>query len=146
MNNNNTIAIESFITFCDDMMIAEEGFLSKALSKLQTLFAKLILKIDKMVKKMKDNRLKKILTNLLSRAKRGLAKCKSLNEHNPDMVRELQEEYNEINEEVQEVVKEEVVNNVKETKKKVEKEESASTELNIKMDVMRVTHLESLII
>ena len=83
--NNNDIAIESF--------------LSKALSKLQTLFAKLILKIDKMVKRMKDNRLKKILTNLLSRAKRGLAKCKSLNEHNPDMVKELQEEYDEINDE-----------------------------------------------
>ena len=90
--NNNDIAIESF--------------LSKALSKLQTLFAKLILKIDKMVKRMKDNKLKKILTNLLSRAKRGLSRCKSLNEHNPELVRELQEEYNEINEEVQEVVKE----------------------------------------
>ena len=88
--NNNDIAIESF--------------LSKALSKLQTLFAKLILKIDKMVKRMKDNRLKKILTNLLSRAKRGLAKCKSLNEHNPDMVRELQEEYNEINEEASKIL------------------------------------------
>ena len=103
--NSNTLAIESFITFCDDMMIAEESF-SSIKSKIVTLFSKLVLWIENKVKKMKDGKIKSTLMKLLSRAKRGLAKSKSLKEHNPDMVKELQEEYKEINEEVQEVVKE----------------------------------------
>ena len=102
--NSNTIAIESFITFCDDMMIAEESF-SSIKSKIVTLFSKLVLWIESKVKKMKDGKIKSALMKLLSRAKRGLSKSKSLKEHNPELVEKLQTEYKEINEEVREVVK-----------------------------------------
>ena len=100
--------LESFITFCDDMQISNESFNFKSiLSKIQNVFSKLVLMIESKVKKMKDSKLKSILLRLLSRAKNGLSKCKSLREYNPDMIDRLTQEAEEIKEEYEEVVKEE---------------------------------------
>ena len=69
------------------------------LSKLQTVFSKLVLLIESKVKKMKDSKFKSTLLKLLSRAKIGLSKSKSLNTYNPDMVDELTKEAEDIKEE-----------------------------------------------
>ena len=94
--------IESFMNYCDEMYIANESF-SSIKSKIVELFSKLVLWIDKKVKSMKDSKVKSVLTKLLNRAKQGLSKSKSLNEHNPEMVKMLQEEAEEIKEEVEKV-------------------------------------------
>ena len=58
MNNNNTIAIESFITFCDDMMIAEEGFkdigksILNAINKVWQWFLKILKKAKDKIKSL----------------------------------------------------------------------------------------------
>ena len=88
---------ESFVAWCDDMTITTESF-SSIKSKIVTLFSRLVLWIEKKVKAIKNDKIKSKLLPLLSRAKQGLAKSKSLNEHNPDMVKKLQEEADEIKE------------------------------------------------
>lgn len=93
--------LESFISFCDDMMIANESF-SSIKSKLVEAFSKLVLWIESKVKKMKDNKIKSTLLSLLNRAKQGLAKSKSLNENNPEMVKKLQKEIVDIKDKVNE--------------------------------------------
>ena len=97
---NDNIAIENFIAYCDDMMIAEEGLFSKALSHIQTLFANLILAIENKLKSCKDSNIKKKLLRLLLRANTALSNCKSLNENNPEMVKKLQEEAESIQKEL----------------------------------------------
>ena len=94
--NNNTFAIESFISFCDDMYIVEESVFSTIKSKIIKLFTSLVLFLDKKVKKMKDTKLKKVLQNLLDRAKRGLNISKNMKEEDTEQAQELQREANEI--------------------------------------------------
>ena len=94
--------LESFINFCDDYQIANESF-SSIKSKLIAGFSKLVIWLDKKVKTMKDSRVKSGLLKLLNRAKAGLAKSNSLNDHNPEIVQELQKEMAEIKEEANKV-------------------------------------------
>ena len=96
----NTYTLESFISFCDDMQISNESFNFQSIkSKIVTIFSKLILLIESKVKKMKDSKFKSTLLKLLSRAKIGLSKSKSLREYNPEMVDELNKEAEDIKEE-----------------------------------------------
>lgn len=101
--NNNTFAVESFVSFCDDMMIAEESVFSTIKSKLISLFTKLVLFLDRKVKGMKDGKVKRTLQSLLDRAKRGLSKSKTLNDNNPELAQELQQEASEIKMEAEKV-------------------------------------------
>ena len=59
MANNNTFAVESFINWCDEMMIAEEGLIDKIKNKN-------ILKIKKTLKQyhLLKKRLKIIQTQI----------------------------------------------------------------------------------
>lgn len=78
------------------MQIAEESLISKALSKLQSLFAKLVNMITRKLRKVKPGKVRDRLLALLQRANKGLSKCKSLNKENPEMVKKLQREYEDI--------------------------------------------------
>ena len=105
--SNETFAIESFISFCDDMMITQESVFTSIKNGLIKLFARLVIFLDKQVKKMKDNRVKKVLQGLLKRAKDGLSKSKTLNENNPELVEILKQEAEEIQAEAEKVETEE---------------------------------------
>ena len=94
--NNNDIAIENFILYCDDMMIAEESVFTSIKNGLIKLFTRLVIFLDKQVKNMKDSRLKKILQSLLERAKRGLNISKSMKEGDEEITQELRQESEEI--------------------------------------------------
>ena len=77
---NDNIAIENFISYCDDMMIAEESVFTTIKNGLVRLFTRLVNFLDRQVNKMKDGRLKRILQRLLERAKRGLKISKNMKE------------------------------------------------------------------
>lgn len=96
------ITLESYIDYCSNMDITTESF-SSVKAALISGFSRLVLWIESKVKKMKDSKTKSILMKLLSRAKQGLSKSKSLNEHNPEMVKKLQEEMSVIKEETKNV-------------------------------------------
>ena len=108
--------LENFINYCDEYQIANEAF-EGIKSKIITLFSKIVLAIEKKVKQMKDGKIKSVLMRLLSRAKTGLSKSKSLNEKNPEMVKQLQEEANNIQEELKEIKEEKESNEDKDNKK-----------------------------
>ena len=98
---NNIYTLESFISFCDDMQIAEEASTFQNIkAKIVKIFSKLIDLIESKVKQMKDGKLKASLLKLLSRAKSGLSKSKSLNESDPEKAKELQQEARAINDEL----------------------------------------------
>lgn len=85
-------AIENFIDYCDDMMIAEEGFFLSFKNGLVKLINDIITKLISWISKMKDSKLKSVLLSLLTRAKNALNKTKQS---------ETMEELNEVSEEVE---------------------------------------------
>ena len=82
-------SLESFLIFCDDYQTAEEAAVSKIFYHLQNLFVKLIDVIEKQIKSMKDSNMKSSLMKLLSRAKNGLSKCKSMQKEDPELAKKL---------------------------------------------------------
>lgn len=76
MFDNNTRALESFMDYSAEVVM--ESVFTTAKASLVNIFSKLVLWIEGKVKKMKDGKIKKLSLELLSRAKRGLAKSKSL--------------------------------------------------------------------
>ena len=101
----NTYTLESFISFCDDMQITTEASTFQNIkAAIVKAFAKLINLIENKVKQMKDSNIKSTLLKLLSRAKTGLSKSKSLNESDPEKAKELQNEAKSINEELKKSV------------------------------------------
>lgn len=103
----NNYTLESFITFCDNMMISNESFSFKSIKDtIVNIFNGLVDLIESKVKTMNDSKLKSILLRLLSRAKSGLSKCKSLNENDKNKVDELKTEAEDIKEELNDVLEE----------------------------------------
>ena len=100
MTYNESIAIENFIDFCDDMQIAQEGFFSGIKAKIVKIFTDLVNFIERQVKKMKDGKVKRFLLDLLSRAKRGLNKSKTMNENDQNTAKQLQKEADDITERI----------------------------------------------
>ena len=101
-------SLESFIRFCDENQIAQESVFTSIKNGLIKLFTKLVIFLDKKVKKMKDGKVKKVLQGLLKRAKDGLSKSKTLNENNPELVEILKQEADDIQKEAEKVDTEEV--------------------------------------
>lgn len=100
----NQYTLESFVSFCDDMQITTEASAFQSIkAKIVKVFSKLIDLIENKVKKMKDSNIKVNLMKLLSRAKAGLGKSKSLNESDPEKAKELQKEAEELKEEYQNI-------------------------------------------
>jgi len=110
---NNNYAIESFISYCDDMMIVTEGFkeeLEKVKAWLIKQFNRILDWLYKAVSKMKDTHFKvernnwKIkLMNMIKRAKLGLSKSKSLNNQNPELANKLKQEVEDLDKEIKEL-------------------------------------------
>ena len=96
---NNEFAIESFISFCDDMIITQESVFTTIKNGLVKLFTNIINFLEKQVSKMKDSRVKRSLLSLLGRAKNGLNKSKNIKEGDDKVVEELKREANDIQEE-----------------------------------------------
>ena len=91
---------ENFISYHNDYEIATEGFsFSELKSKIVKIFIKLVNLIESGVRKMKDGKIKATLMKLLGRAKAGLSKSKSLNEHDKELAQELSQEAKVIREE-----------------------------------------------
>ena len=108
---NQTFAIESFILFCDDMMIAEESAFSTIKNGLIRVFTNLVNFLSKKVSKMKDTKLKRLLQGLLDKAKKCLGESKSMKEGDTEKAEELHETATEIKEKAEEVVNEEKESN-----------------------------------
>jgi len=105
---DNSYAIESFISYCDDMMIVTEGvkegfeklkaWLIKQFSKLldlaQKLMTRLSFKGEKIeggikIDKIKGGDIKAALIKLISQCKSNLSKSKSLKAQNPELAEKL---------------------------------------------------------
>ena len=129
-------ALESFLLFCDDYQTAEEAAISKIFYHLQNLFAKLITVIEKRIKSMKDSNMKSSLMKLLSRAKIGLSKCKSMQKEDPELAKKLQEEADSIKKELENVGNSNVVVS-DEFKNAVSKNDKLSVRIMLK-DMMLV--------
>lgn len=104
----------NFISYCDSMMIATEGVkegFQKMKAWLIKQFARILDWLEKMIKKMKpDSGMRSKLLKMISRAKSGLSKSKSLNAQNKELadrlaadVVSLNEECKTISEELQEL-------------------------------------------
>ena len=100
-------SLESFISFCDENQIAQESVFTTIKNGLVKLFTRLVIFLDRKVKKMKDGKVKKVLQGLLKRAKDGLSKSKTLNENNPELVEILKQEADDIKKEAENVETEE---------------------------------------
>jgi hypothetical protein len=95
--------VESFINYCYDMYPAEESIsdtFGKIKANLIKLFSKLVLFLQRKVKTMKDGKVKASLLQLLNRANEGLQKSKSLQKYEPEVVKSLKKEADEINDEI----------------------------------------------
>lgn len=96
----NQYTLESFVSFCDDMQITTEASAFQSIkAKIVKAFSKLIDLIESKVKKMKDSKFKSTLLKLLSRAKIGLSKSKSLKSDDNEKAEELANEAREIKDE-----------------------------------------------
>ena len=75
----NQYSLENFISFCDDMQIAEEASVFQNIkTNIVTILTKLVVTIESKVKQMKDSKFKSTLLELLSRTKTDLSKSMSL--------------------------------------------------------------------
>lgn len=118
----------NFITYCDSMMIANESFsdtVKKIKAWLIKQFKRILDWLERMVDKMKDTRFKvernkwKIkLLSMIRRAKSGLSKSESLNEHNPELAKKLKEEVEILDAEIKEIDQNPVFRSVKNGTKK----------------------------
>ena len=103
---------ENFINYSNnDYTIANESF-SEFKSKIVKMFISIIQMIENGVRKMKDGKLKSALMRLLGRAKLGLSKSKSLNEHDKAMAQDLANEANDIKEQYNKVKNQSQKNNI----------------------------------
>ena len=97
-------SIESFINYCDSMMIVTEGVkegFEKVKAWLIEKFNKILDWLNGCVSKMKPtNKLKPKLLKMISRAKSGLVKSKSLNAQNKELADRLVNEVESLNEEI----------------------------------------------
>ena len=94
---NNDIAIENFIAYCDDMMIAEESVLTSLKQKVIAIFTRLISGLENAVRKLPNCGIKTKILKLLDRAKRRLNRTKTMNENNPGFDKEMENAMNEAN-------------------------------------------------
>lgn len=94
-----TNSVESFISFCDDMLIAEESFLFTIKNKLKQALLTIVKAIEKLIKKCKDSKLKRIILKLLSKAKRALGDVEKIK--TDDDIQEVKETIDEVQEEVE---------------------------------------------
>ena len=118
----------NFITYCNSMMIANESFsdtVKKIKAWLIKQFKRILDWLERMVDKMKDTRFKvernkwKIkLLSMIRRAKSGLSKSESLNEHNPELAKKLKEEVEILDAEIKEIDQNPVFRSVKNGTKK----------------------------
>ena len=102
---NQEFAIESFISFCDDMMIAEEGFLSTIKTKLKKFLLTIVRFIEKRVRRIKNIKIRKFLLSKITRLKQLLGEVDEITPENMESKSsEIQEEANDIKEEVEKIV------------------------------------------
>ena len=111
-------SLESFIRFCDDMMIAEESVFTTIKNGLIKLFTNLINFLERQIGKMKDSKVKNTLLRLLSRAKNGLTKSKNIKEGDDKVVEELKQDAEEIKQEAEVIIEEKKQEEKKTVKKK----------------------------
>ena len=97
--NNNEFAIESFISFCDDMIITQESVFTTIKNGLVKLFTNIINFLERQVRKMKDGKAKQTLLRLLGKAKDGLTRSKNIREGDEEEVEELKQDAEEIQKE-----------------------------------------------
>ena len=101
----NNIVIENFISFCDDMMIANEANNKNIFQRIRdgfiSFFTMIINSLSKLISKFKNNKTKKSILAATNQAKEGLNKSKKIDDTTTE------EEINEIRE-IQEKVQEEV--------------------------------------
>lgn len=89
------ISVESFISFCDDVQIANEAnIITTIKDKLIAIFTKLINFLRKKISGLPDGKFKLGLLKLLNRAKHCLNKSKALTD--PALATELEAESKEI--------------------------------------------------
>ena len=67
-----SITLENFISFCDDMQIAQEGFFSNIKEVIKKKLLKIINHIQTKMKQKKETKFKKLMISLLDRAKKLL--------------------------------------------------------------------------
>lgn len=100
--SENTLSVESFIEYCEP---AQEGVLKSIKNAIIDIFLKLINKIEGLIRKMKDSKVKSALSGLLGRAKRGLQKARGMKPDYTSTGESLKKESNQINEELTKTVK-----------------------------------------
>lgn len=102
---NQEFAIESFISFCDDMMIAEESFLNTIKTKLKKFLLTIVRFIEKHARRIKNIKIRKFLLSKIARLKQLLGEVDEITPENMESKSsEIQEEANDIKEEVEKVV------------------------------------------
>ena len=92
--------LENFIDFCDDMMIANEGFLTTFKNNIKRSILNLINCIQDRMKQKKETTFRKTMISFLDRLKRLLGDVDEA--QTKDEVDEIQEKVNEIAKEVRE--------------------------------------------
>lgn len=120
--------VQSFITYCDSMMISNESFsdtFQKIKAWLIKQFKRILDWLERMVDKMKDthfkverNKWKIKLLSMIRRAKEGLSKSESLNAQNPELAKKLQSEVELLDSEIKELDQNPVFRSVKNGAKK----------------------------
>ena len=99
---NESLAIENFINFCDDMTIVTEANLFTTIKdKFKKFFLNIITWCNNKISKWKDTRLKRILINLLNKAKKSLVKCDRIK--SDDDIVEIKNDVDECNEQIEEI-------------------------------------------
>ena len=98
-----TYALESFIDFCDEMQIAQEGErLDNLKAKVVQFIAKIVDWIEGKVRSCHDSKIKDALMDILLNAKKLLSKSKSLQTINPEMAKKFETQATTFQEQVKE--------------------------------------------
>ena len=95
-----TFSCESYLNFTEEYQIVQEGLIQNIKMGLIKVFTKLVNFLSDKVRKMKDHKIKATLLSLLSKAKAGLAKSKTLNATDKETAEKLQKEAEELENEV----------------------------------------------
>lgn len=95
-----TFSCESYLNFTEEYQIVQEGLIQNIKMGLIKIFTKLVNFLSDKVRKMKDHKIKATLLSLLSKAKAGLAKSKTLNATDKETAEKLQKEAEELENEV----------------------------------------------
>ena len=91
--------LDSFISFCDAMMIVEEGFLTNIKNTIKKGILNLINRIQTKMKQKKETRFRTMMISFLDRLKRLLGDVDNAQTENE--INDIQEEVNEISKEVE---------------------------------------------